>query len=86
MKLLNTNTKISFIKFIRNIPSDSSEFAPFLNQRVKETKSVEKFLPGRLKVVVWMCIRLSVNLSVCVCMYMPVYDYPRVCLYVCVCV
>ena len=49
LQLTDTNTQVSLIKFIRDIPTKSTKFSSFLNKSMEKTKTKQQFLPLMLK-------------------------------------
>ena len=49
MQLSHAYSQVSFIEFIRNIPTEWPKFSSFLNQCVEEAQTKQKFLEFMLK-------------------------------------
>ena len=49
LQLTDTNTQVSLIKFIRDIPTKSTKFSSFLNKSMEKAKTKQQFLPLMLK-------------------------------------
>lgn len=73
VQLLYTNSQISLIEFIWNIPTQRSKFPPFLNQCMEETEAIQQLLEFNLLTEHYNMIKSHHFFSKCFHFLMPPY-------------